>query len=598
MFLKIVFFLLFLPISLVAQPVKKDVFKSPLKVPLFITAGFGELRPDHFHSGIDFSTYGKTQEVVAVEQGYVSRIKVSTTGYGKAVYINHPNGLTTVYGHLSAFNDTLNALVRNLQERGREYELDVLLDSSQFPVQCLENIGYTGSSGSSTAPHLHFEVRDQHSENTMNPLNYGFMPADKTAPDIRAVSIFPKPGLGSVNQLDNPVHLPLVVNKKSRKKSLPVKQKIPVVSGWVGFGFQGGDVIGKQKNLSGIYQIKLLVDSTLVFHCRFDEFSFYETRCINAYLDYPARKRGGKKIQKCIVPPNNLIGIYKEHHSNGYFYFSEDKFYTITYLLADLNGNQTKFEMRLKGKKPQAFESRKQEIPGHIPVIPGMAKTLSLKGFEAIIGTESLFDTVQLKLKRTVLAQSFSDNFELGNSFIPINRPINIRIKPFNFPDSLRNKLLIVRREGTQISALPSNWKGDYLEASSNIFGSFKVEADTVAPKITYKPAVVKSKKGKKSSKSKSKKPAEPILKVLEASGLIRFSITDKLAGVAGFDATLNDKWILLQPGTAKSEWIYRFPDTLTAGEYVLSINASDLSGNRSHYTLKFTKSEPPQSSP
>ena len=172
--LLVLIFSVFHAMPLCAQWLPDGYFSSPMSIPLMVTAGFGEIRPNHFHSGIDFSTGGKNQAVLAIEKGYVSRIKVSASGYGNALYINHPNGLTSVYAHLSEFNDTLNQYISIIQQQSREYEVDVLPDSSDFPIARQQFIGWSGNSGSSTAPHLHFEIRDQGFENVLNPLFFGY----------------------------------------------------------------------------------------------------------------------------------------------------------------------------------------------------------------------------------------------------------------------------------------------------------------------------------------------------------------------------------------------------------------------------------------
>jgi murein DD-endopeptidase MepM/ murein hydrolase activator NlpD len=184
-------------------------FGMPMEVPLIVTAGYGEIRPDHFHSGIDFSTYGKSLPVTNIDDGYVSRIRVSAFGYGNALYINHPSGFTSVYAHLAKFSPELNAYVKNLQETAREYEVDAFPDSMQFTFKRNDIIGMTGNSGSSSAPHLHFEIRDQFFENTLNPLLFGYAERDITPPNMTSLSIIPKKGEGKVNNLENLISLPL-----------------------------------------------------------------------------------------------------------------------------------------------------------------------------------------------------------------------------------------------------------------------------------------------------------------------------------------------------------------------------------------------------
>jgi len=567
-----------------------------MDVPLVVTAGFGEIRPDHFHSGIDFSTYGKNQPIKAAESGYVSRIRISEFGYGNALYINHPNGLTTVYAHLSKFNEVLGGYASQIQESGREYEIDILPDSLEFPVTKGDLIAYSGNSGSSSAPHLHFEVRDQLFQNILNPLLFGFPANDFTPPDIRSVSILPLKNYGRVNNVPADIHLPLIVNQKTRKKSISPKTKTPVVSGWVGFGFQGGDVIGKTRNLSAIYQVRLEVDSQMVFDVRFDEFSFDETRCVNAYMNYPAKKKSGRKIQQCVVPANNMIGIYKSHINRGYFYFDQERLYDIKYILTDVSGNKTVFSLKVKGSTPNwsiPAETLDEQRP---EVIPGSARTLSIDGFEATFDAESLFDTTKIKLSSRPVSNAYSNLYELGSVYIPVNQAIQVRILAGLIPDSLKPKLLIVRRQGNSQDALRSNWDGDWLEAPTKEFGDFLVVADTSAPVISYVAAKTKYKvvkKGKKKVKVPITPPGPP-----NPEGTIHFRIYDSLSGIGSMQAYLNNRWILLEPGAGKNEWQYKFPENLLPGTYTFTIQATDRGGNPRNFELGMEKRAPAPESP
>lgn len=572
-----------------SQTAKMPQFGMPMEVPLIVTAGYGEIRPDHFHSGIDFSTYGKSLPVTSIDDGYVSRIRVSAFGYGNALYINHPSGFTSVYAHLSKFSPELNAYVKNLQETAREYEVDAFPDSMQFPFNRNDIVGMTGNSGSSSAPHLHFEIRDQFFENTLNPLLFGYAERDNTPPNMTALAIIPKKGEGKVNNLDNLVSLPLSVNKKTRKKGLSTKTKMPVLSGWVGFGFQGGDVIGKAKNFTGIYSIRLLVDSVEIFSARFDAFSFHETRCVNAYMHYESKLKSGKKIHQCIVPENNMIGIYKGHIDHGYFYFGENRKYKVKFILADLAGNESIIDIIVKGEAPKFEPSTELKInPDQLLVKAGMEQDVSIENqFEARFEKESLFESAAIKLKKGGKING-SDVFELGSMYMPVNQKINIRINASNFLEPLRGRLIVMRKTGSKTLPLKSQLSNNWIETVSGDFGDFWLAADTIAPSISHIQTATKYKIVKKGRK-KIKVPISD-KETPKASGIIRFKISDRLSGISSVQATLNGVWFLLEPGDDPTVWTYKIPDTLDYGCYLLHISATDNIGNKREFEMELEK--------
>jgi hypothetical protein len=560
-----------------AQLPSVGFFSSPMSIPLTITSGFGEIRHNHFHSGLDLSTAGINQALLAIDKGYVSRIKVSVSGYGKALYINHPNGLTSVYAHLSEFNDTLNQYISIIQQQSHEFEVDVALDSSDFPITRQQFIGWSGNTGSSSGPHLHFEIRDQSSENVLNPLMFGYGEKDVTAPEITAVSVFPMETYGVVNNAQSSLNIPLVLNKKTQKLGLPSKVKSPQVSGWVGFGFEGGDIISKFRSKTGIFKVQLLVDSQEVYQARFDEFSFDETRSVNAYQDYAERIRTKRKIQRCVMPSYSMIGIYKRNRNRGYFYFDEDRIYNITYILSDLNENSTRFTFQVKGEIPHNKQIKKRGNSTNQMILPGIQQTVSLPDFEAEFQSESLFDTIWLKLIRQDQIGHLSPLIELGSKYIPINQAVRIRFKPQIQNDSLRHKYLIVQKTGSNLKGIKSSWMDGWLEAETREFGDFQVIIDSIAPTVRIVPQIIYKKKKKLEVKPK-------------ATGTIHLVIKDQLSGITSIQSKLDGNWILLEPVNNAGEWKYHFPDELNSGMHAFSVKSIDAAGNTIQFDLQLEK--------
>jgi murein DD-endopeptidase MepM/ murein hydrolase activator NlpD len=174
------------------NPKDKSLFISPVNIPLLLSANFGELRIDHFHSGIDIKTQGATgKEVVAAASGHVYRISVSPGGFGNALYVRHPSGYTTVYGHLDRFSDEIAEFVRTSQYEKKSFAVTLYPTREKFPVKQGEIIAYSGNSGSSGGPHLHYEIRRSDNEKPVNPLLFEFGTNDNIAPVIEKLFIYP-----------------------------------------------------------------------------------------------------------------------------------------------------------------------------------------------------------------------------------------------------------------------------------------------------------------------------------------------------------------------------------------------------------------------
>jgi len=166
------------------------IVHQPLDGPLAVSGELAELRNHHFHSGIDLRTGGTTgRPVYAVADGWVRRIVVRPDGYGWALYLDHPNGFTTVYGHLESFSDEIWQFTESEAKRRGSYRLDLYPPKGLLSVTAGMVIGLSGNSGSSGGPHLHFEVRDQSSEEILDPAAHGLaIPLDPSRPKLWVLS--------------------------------------------------------------------------------------------------------------------------------------------------------------------------------------------------------------------------------------------------------------------------------------------------------------------------------------------------------------------------------------------------------------------------
>ncbi len=547
------------------------LFGPPLKIPLVITAGFGELRPNHFHSGLDFSTAGTSQEVIAAAGGCVSRVKVSVSGYGKALYIDHPEGYTTVYGHLASFRSEIEDYVVQMQTQALEYQIDVLVDSGRFCFKKGETIALSGNTGSSSAPHLHFEIRDKIKENVFNPLFFGYN-KDKTAPEAFSLLLIPRKNQGLVNGSSEILRLPLLKNKAG-KRYLSPKTPTPVLSGQVAMGFEGGDVIGKRGNYSGVFKLRTFVNEREIYRSRMDEFSFDESRAINAYLNYNQLKKSKKKYQQCYVPENALIGIYKSAYNRGFYSFAKDTVYSFKLELSDFEGNITEQELKVKGTAENFTYRYKPPADNHYRIPPSGA-SIDKGKFKVVFTDRCLYDSSDVKLILRPQQNAFSPLVELGSIYIPLHSGAKLIFKPENVANGQEKKLCIARKSGSTWDALPTRFINNELVASTTVFGDFSVIIDTIAPKIVNIPFKRRNPKTRKTE----------LISPIQA-GEIKVRITDPVSETASWQAYLDDVFLIPKPA-GKNTWTYLLPDNLLPGEHVFLIQARDDYNNESSLTI------------
>ena len=266
--------LLLLPCSVVfaqqnqREAYPKDYFRNPLGIPLQLSANFGEVRKDHFHMGLDIRTQQKENlPVYAAADGYISRVSIEQGGYGKAIYIQHPAGYTTVYGHLNSFYDTLEQFLKSKQYYDEQWEQDFSLSPQQFPVKKGQFIAFSGNTGASGGPHLHFEIRDSRTGYNLNPMLFDLGIPDNIAPYLQGLYWYDR--RYSTYQT-SPQRIPVTkLASGYRTTDSLVRLGSPLVS----FGIRAEDKTNNSPFLFGVYEAGIWVDDSLRCYFQLNNFS-------------------------------------------------------------------------------------------------------------------------------------------------------------------------------------------------------------------------------------------------------------------------------------------------------------------------------------
>lgn len=455
-------------------------FHSPLDIPPVLAANFGELRSNHFHTGLDFKT--NRQEglnIYSIDDGYVSRIKVSPWGYGHVVYIDHYNGLTSVYAHCSYFVDELAQLVKNQQKKSLHFEIDYFLPKDSLKVNKGQVIALSGNTGGSSAPHLHFEIRDTKSEHPLNPLLFGFGISDNVKPQIRSGRVYSvtEDGYRIPYKAKNFSIVGTNGNYRVPGNILSIDANYLHQNGGIGFAFDAIDQLDAANNICGIHESILIIDGDTIYHQSMAEISFSSNRYINVHKDYEQYHKNQRHFQKTFKTSSNPLPIYKKAVKNGILFSSPNKSHQIAYICKDVHGNESNltFELQI-----QEGSMNQEKLYGSGYLYPDSA-------FMDIQEDYSILFPPGLVYEPTALILNYQNTLFFGNSSIPLQDKFRImmRIKNNNLPDE---KYLITRKNNSnrkyaQTGSIHKGWITSWFKD----FGEFQVEIDTTPPRIIYK---------------------------------------------------------------------------------------------------------------
>jgi hypothetical protein len=547
----------------------RTLFIQPVKIPLSLSANFGELRIDHFHSGIDIRTQGVTgKEVVAAAEGYVSRIGVSPTGFGNALYIRHPSGYSTVYGHLERFTPEIDAYVKAQQYERKSFAVTLFPPKDKFQVKQGDIIAFSGNSGGSGGPHLHFEVRKADSEIPVNPLLFNFGPADNIKPVIERLFIYPVIDDSEINSLHKTMKISVAGNNGNYY--VPAGNEISI-SGPAGFGIKSYDQLNDSYNKCGIYSIELRIDSSLKFSYVMDEFSFNESRYINSHIDYETYIRDNSFIERAFVLPNDKLSVYRNVVNRGIFNFTDGKTHHVEITVKDVQNNISALTFDVKSKVP-AFKVNGKPAKEGVVMPYNRSNRFRAENISISIPSGALYDTIYFMYKRDAgTPQMLSDVHYIHNKYTPLQKPCSLSIKPSSVPAGKESKMLIVQMsDDFKKSAINSSYSDGYVTGDILSFGMFFAGIDTVAPSIFAN--------GLQSGSD------------LTGKSELRIKITDDLSGIKSYEPVLDGKWALFEYDQKNDVLVYRFDSArITKGTtHNLTLKVTDNKENQSVYSCDF----------
>lgn len=535
--------------------IQKGYFRNPMNIPISLSANFGELRNNHWHMGLDIRTQQKVDlPVYAAADGYVSRVSVAPFGFGQCIYIDHPNGFTTVYAHLNSFYPALDKYVKDLQYEKESWAVDLKPEPGQFPVKKGQLIANSGNTGGSQGPHLHFEIRETISEVCVNPLLFGFADADNIPPVINRLAVYDRTK-GLYEQA--PRMVSVVKPKAGGLTTNPAT--IITSSPRVSLAVGATDKTNISSGPNGIYSASLKFDGRVISLFVHDKIGYDQTLYLNAQVDYRYRSLGGAWLQHLSRLPGDDGPVPRFAPGEGIMELTDTLKHSLEIEVRDHNGNKTLLHsfIQYRPVKTGVPPLSGEKFP------PRYITVFERPGFEAVIREASLYDTVRAMYRKseTYPSMAVSGLHVFGDYSTPIHERISIEIKPDRpVPVEWRDKLLVKRVSGKNDGVEKAEWVRDKVQFRTRYFGSFQVFADTQAPVINT-----------------SWKGDKPDLRKATAM-IIRPS--DNFEEIRFFRAELDGKWLRFTNDKGRS-YIYRFDEHCPPGKHTLRVVVEDFVGNR-----------------
>ena len=537
----------------------EEYFTTPLKIPLVLSGTFAELRSNHFHAGLDIKTLGKEGlDVLASAQGYVSRIKVSHWGYGKALYITHPNGYTSVYAHLQKFSDKIEDYVKKQQYKKESFEIHLFPSAATLPISKNEIIGLSGNSGGSGGPHLHFEIRDTKTEKPINPMLFGIKVNDSKKPRINTLIGYSLNSDSHINAISKPTQISLIQLENGDLLAKKIK-----AHGTIGFGINAYDQLDGAYNKNGLYSLTLAVNGKIAHEFNAESFSFSESKYINLLIDYERFKTIKQRIQKCFIEPLNKLSVYKKANNNGYLTIEEGMDYTVEIIARDFKGNSQKITIPIIGSNDSII------VKETIKKTPYKIKRDIFNVFKK--------EGVTVAFPKFTFYNDFYLDFEVQDSIVKVHSPVVPLDRKYTLTFDV-SKYSQSEKKQLYIASIDEKGRTDYqttvkkeatFYTSTKSLGDFTLVSDTKEPKIQLV----------------NFKDAQWLTNFNE----LKIKITDNESGVKSYKGEIDGEWILLEYDPKKDLLVYNLNDkNYTTAKHNLNITVTDNVGNSTTLNATF----------
>lgn len=497
---------------------------------------------------------------MAAADGYISRIKISPYGYGKAIYIDHPNGNTTVYGHLSTGVGAVEAYIEKMQYEQKNYEIDVNPKPNELPVKNGEIFALSGNTGGSEGPHLHFEIRDTKSEKVMNPMLFGFdkLFRDTKRPQISAVMVYP---IDSGSVAKNAAR-PVAVNISLQKDGTYLGEKI-MAHGRIGFAINVIDYDDVSYGRNGIYKLETTVNGQNPYIVKFDGFSFDETRYLNAFIDYSRYKKTRQRFQKLFMKTDYPLSIIHKNKFNGIIDVGPNFSSIYKIEVSDFFENKTIVNIPIEYSGSESIIP--EDVKSKYYVKVDRDSNFKIDGKSAFFPAGTFYDDFDMNfsVKDSVMT--------IHNDEVAVHTNFVVAFEAPPSPDS--DKTFIATIQGKKILYNKTKYNGIIYSAWTKNLGDFKLMKDTIAPKIK----ITKDIEGKWITSQKT----------------VSLVMTDNLSGINSYNGYINGEWVLFEYDYKTRRITHTFEDRfIIEGANDLKVVVTDNVGNSAIFETRFYRSK------